>query len=179
MPFTVTSAALPCNFYFFNLTQPLTISTVRLLYIVQEKGGKPDRNHKPLPYGLRNPYRNLKSENSQDYAEKPQRNCTFMNSALVHQYCMCGRCIPPPPLRIDFCPLSSPTVTTKYSSRFLKKVQRNFLEPLLPSHPPTQPAYPQFLCVEIPKVGIFPQPERREEDQRSDTEEIWPGWAAV
>ncbi len=28
-------------------------------------------------------YRNLKSENSQDYAQKPQRNCTFMNSATV------------------------------------------------------------------------------------------------
>jgi hypothetical protein len=26
-------------------------------------------------------YKNLKSENSQDYAQKPQRNCTFMNSA--------------------------------------------------------------------------------------------------
>ncbi len=26
-------------------------------------------------------YRNLKSENSQDYAQKPQRKCTFMNSA--------------------------------------------------------------------------------------------------
>ncbi len=26
-------------------------------------------------------YGNLKSENSQDYAHKPQRNCTFMNSA--------------------------------------------------------------------------------------------------
>ncbi len=25
-------------------------------------------------------YENLKSENSQDYAQKPQRNCTFMNS---------------------------------------------------------------------------------------------------
>jgi hypothetical protein len=25
--------------------------------------------------------RNLKSENSQDYAQKPQLNCTFMNSA--------------------------------------------------------------------------------------------------
>ncbi len=25
-----------------------------------------------VPYGLRNPYRNLKSENSQDYAQKPQ-----------------------------------------------------------------------------------------------------------
>jgi hypothetical protein len=26
-------------------------------------------------------YMNLKSENSQDYAQKPQRNLTFMNSA--------------------------------------------------------------------------------------------------
>ncbi len=26
-------------------------------------------------------YRNLKSENSQDYSQKPQLNCTFMNSA--------------------------------------------------------------------------------------------------
>jgi hypothetical protein len=48
---------------------------------VKEKGGKPDRKQYPLPYGLRNPYRNLKSENSQDYAQKPQRDCKFMNSA--------------------------------------------------------------------------------------------------
>jgi hypothetical protein len=45
-----------------------------LLYTVKEKGGKPDRKPYPIPYGLRNPYRNLKSENSQDYARKPQRN---------------------------------------------------------------------------------------------------------
>jgi hypothetical protein len=69
------------SFYFFKLTQPLTVSRVQFLYIVKEKGGKPDRKPYPLPYGLRNPYRNLKSENSQDYAQKPQRNCTFMNSA--------------------------------------------------------------------------------------------------
>ncbi len=36
-----------------------------------------------LPYGLRNSYRNLKSENTQDYAQKPQRNWTFMNSAKI------------------------------------------------------------------------------------------------
>jgi hypothetical protein len=48
-----------------------------LVYTVKQKGGKPH----PLPYSLRNPYRNLKSENSQDYAQKPQRNCMFMNSA--------------------------------------------------------------------------------------------------
>ncbi len=41
-----------------------------------------DRNPYPHPYGLRNPpYRNLKSENSQDYAQIPQRNCAFTNSA--------------------------------------------------------------------------------------------------
>ncbi len=61
----------------------LHISTVQLLYTVKENGGKPRENHMPLPYGLRNPYRNLKSENSQGYAQKPQRNCTFMNSASV------------------------------------------------------------------------------------------------
>jgi hypothetical protein len=52
-----------------------------LLYSGKEKGGKPDRKPHPLPYGLRNPYRNLKSENSQDYAQKLQKNWTFMNSA--------------------------------------------------------------------------------------------------
>jgi hypothetical protein len=30
------------------------------LYTVKEKGGKPDRKPYPLPYGLRNPYRNRK-----------------------------------------------------------------------------------------------------------------------
>ncbi len=77
MLFTVNSTA----FYFFILTQPLTYFTVQLLYTVKEKGGKPDRKQYSLPYGLRNPYRNLKSENSQFYAHKLQRNCTFMNSA--------------------------------------------------------------------------------------------------
>jgi hypothetical protein len=47
--------------YFFKLTQPLTVS-------LKEKGGKTDKKTKPP----RNPYRNLKSENSQDYAEKSQ-----------------------------------------------------------------------------------------------------------
>jgi hypothetical protein len=48
---------------------------------VKEKIGKHDlKKPYPLPYGERNPYRNLKSENSQDYAQKPQQNCMFMNS---------------------------------------------------------------------------------------------------
>jgi len=46
--------------------QPLIVSTVQLLYTVKEKGGKPDRKPYPLPYGFKNPYRNLKSENSQE-----------------------------------------------------------------------------------------------------------------
>ncbi len=79
--FMVTSTALPWDFYFFKLTQPLTVSTVQLLCTVKEKREKPDRKPYPLTYGIRNTYRNVKSENSQDYAQKPQRNCTFMNLA--------------------------------------------------------------------------------------------------
>ncbi len=60
-------------FYFFKLTQPLTVS-------VKEKAGKPDRKLWSLPYGLRNQYSNLKSENSQDYIRKLQENDMFMNS---------------------------------------------------------------------------------------------------
>jgi hypothetical protein len=57
------------------------MSIIQLLYTVEEKGGKPDRKPYPLPYGLRNPYRDLKYENSEDYAQKPQQDCMFMNSA--------------------------------------------------------------------------------------------------
>jgi hypothetical protein len=86
--FTVTSTALHRDLYFFELTQPLPFS-------VKRKGRKPDKKPYPLSYGLRNPYRNLKSENSQEYAQKPQGSCAFMNSAsgvaspapppLIHQ----------------------------------------------------------------------------------------------
>jgi hypothetical protein len=70
-----------------NLLQFLEFSSlVQFLYTVKEKGGKPNRKPYSLPYGLGNPYRNLKSENSQDYAQKPQRNCTFMNSASGLQF---------------------------------------------------------------------------------------------
>ncbi len=37
-----------------------------------------------LPYSLRDPYRDLKSEKSQGYAQKPQQNCMFMNLASVY-----------------------------------------------------------------------------------------------
>ncbi len=36
-----------------------------------------------LVYNVNFVYGNLKSENSQDYAQKPQRNCTLMNSVSV------------------------------------------------------------------------------------------------
>jgi hypothetical protein len=49
---------------FFKFTQPLAVSAVQLLNTVKEKGGKPDRTPHHLPYGLRNPYRNLKYDNS-------------------------------------------------------------------------------------------------------------------
>jgi hypothetical protein len=52
-----------------------------LMYTVKEKGGKPDRKPHHPPYGLRNPYKNSSLETSQDYAQKPQRSCTSMNSA--------------------------------------------------------------------------------------------------
>ena len=89
MLFTVTYTALPCDLYFFNsrnlLHIPsnshnlLRISTVQLLE--RRKAENLTENHTPVSYGLRNPYRPLKSENSQDYDQKPQGNCTFMNSA--------------------------------------------------------------------------------------------------
>ncbi len=50
------------------------------VYTVKGKGGKPVRKSYPIPYGLTNPERNL-TENSKEFAHKPQRNCTFMNSA--------------------------------------------------------------------------------------------------
>jgi hypothetical protein len=42
------------------------------VYTVKAKGGKPDRKPYHLLYGLRNPFRKVKSENSQDYAQKLQ-----------------------------------------------------------------------------------------------------------
>jgi len=72
--------------FLFLQTHAISYSLYSLLYNVKEKGGKPDRKPYPLPYGLRNPYRNLKCDNSQDYAQKPQRNCMFINSASAKDY---------------------------------------------------------------------------------------------
>jgi hypothetical protein len=56
------------RFLFLQLTQPLTVSTIHLLYTIKKKRRKPDGKPHPLLFGLRNPFRNLKSENTQDYA---------------------------------------------------------------------------------------------------------------
>jgi hypothetical protein len=61
------------SYVFLQTHATFRISTVKLHYTVNEKGGKPDRKPYPLPYGFRNLYRNLKSGNSQDYAQKPQQ----------------------------------------------------------------------------------------------------------
>ncbi len=65
---------------FFKFTQPLTYfySSVycKLLRSKQET----------LPYGLRNPYRNLKSENSQDYAQNPS------TKLYGHEFGFCNIC---------------------------------------------------------------------------------------
>jgi hypothetical protein len=67
--------------FLFLQTHAISYSLYSLLYNVKEKGGKPDRKPYPLSYGLRNPYRNLKPESSQDYAQKSQQNCMLMNTA--------------------------------------------------------------------------------------------------
>jgi hypothetical protein len=84
--------AIPSHLYSFAL-RFLFLQTHATSYsfyssvTVHCKGGrrKTDRKPYPPPYGLRNPYSNLKSENSQDYAQKPQRNWMFMNSASVNE----------------------------------------------------------------------------------------------
>ncbi len=53
------------DFYFSKLTQPLTVSRVRLLYTVKEKGGKTI----PPTLWFKKSI-NLKSKNSQDYVQK-------------------------------------------------------------------------------------------------------------
>jgi hypothetical protein len=54
--------------FLFLKTHATPYSLIQLLYTVKEKGGKPDRKPYPPPYGLRNPYGNLKSGNPKDYA---------------------------------------------------------------------------------------------------------------
>jgi hypothetical protein len=67
--------------YFSKLTQPATYFYSSVTVHSKGEWRKTERKPYHLPYALCNPY--PMSENSQDYAQKPQRNCTFMNSAFV------------------------------------------------------------------------------------------------
>jgi hypothetical protein len=77
--------------------QPLTFSKVQLLCTVKEKGRKPGRKPNHLFYVLRNPYRSIKSENSQ-YPEtstkaitpsyglrKPYKNSSLRTLKTIHR----------------------------------------------------------------------------------------------
>jgi hypothetical protein len=82
---------------------------------VKKKRGKPGR--KPY-HGLRNPYRNLKSEseNSQDYAQKPHQNCIRLQRQWqqnCHRYQGHRRQIFPPFLLALLIPVANlPQVST-------------------------------------------------------------------
>jgi hypothetical protein len=80
----ISISSYPCNLLHIssNSRNLLRISTVKLHKNVKGKVWKPDRKSYPLPYVLRNPYRNLKSENSRLCIEA-SRNCKFMNSVSV------------------------------------------------------------------------------------------------
>jgi hypothetical protein len=73
-----------------NSRNLLRISTVQLMHTVKEKVGNLIENHTPS-LSFKKSIQNLISENSQDYAYKPQRNCTFMNSAssFIHVLSSC------------------------------------------------------------------------------------------
>ncbi len=90
--FKVASTALPCDLYFFKITQPL--HPLPLLCTVKEKRGKPGR--KPHRLCLRNPYRDIKCESSQDNAQKPQTVSSWIwlleggkILGLLYMYCRC------------------------------------------------------------------------------------------
>jgi hypothetical protein len=61
------SIALRFIFLQTHATSYYFYSSITVLYTVKKKGGKPNRKPHPLPYGLRNPYRNHKYENSQEH----------------------------------------------------------------------------------------------------------------
>ncbi len=50
-------------------------SSVTIFYTAKEKGGKPDWKPYPVSYELRNPYRNLKSQNSDECIHTPKSLC--------------------------------------------------------------------------------------------------------
>ncbi len=85
-----------------------------LLYTVKEEGWKPDRKLHTLPY-----------REFSRYAQKPQRNCTFMNSASLLAsgiHCRCGTPTERPvtKLPVTRCPVYK---TSSLYNAHLQKVQ--------------------------------------------------------
>ncbi len=78
-----------------TLAQTHATSYVKLIYTVKEKGGNLRENHTPFPVGLRNPFRNIKSENCQDYAQKNLNEKFFAASMGRYNYL--------PPTHFRYC----------------------------------------------------------------------------
>ncbi len=75
--FANTYTALHWDFYFFKLSQHLTVSTVHTTVHCKGERRKPGRKPHPLLYGLRNLYKSLKSENYQYYDQKHVHEFSF------------------------------------------------------------------------------------------------------
>ncbi len=82
MPYTVHVNTVEAEFLDEIQTNSRSL-LFQLLETVKRKEEYLIEKHAHVPYGFRNPYRNLKAENSREYGQKPQQNCTFMNSASV------------------------------------------------------------------------------------------------
>ncbi len=85
---TVTSIALPWYFYFFKLTPPLTVLTVKLQHNIKEKGEKPKRKLYPSLW-FKNSIRKPQVWELSRLCQKPEWNCTFMNSASRYSVYPC------------------------------------------------------------------------------------------
>jgi hypothetical protein len=70
--------------YCYSQSPPLTNSTNLRAPPPSPAPPPPSKKGLEMVCNVNIAYGNLKSENSDDYAQKPQRSCTFMNSASVH-----------------------------------------------------------------------------------------------
>ncbi len=99
--FTVTSTALPWDFYFCKLTQPLTVSSGQLLSTEKVKEGKTERKPYPLPYAFRNAYR---TSSLRTLKIMPRNLNEIVRSwiRLLSLYSLCSRVSGPSPLPTRF-----------------------------------------------------------------------------
>ncbi len=111
--FYVFSRRLPPNFQHLHLTVPLVYKSLygytpcpeaEFLDIIGKKSCCSVVHKVTSSKGIYPPppkhctvYGNLKPENSQDYAQKPQRKCTFMNFASGVETHSVAPPLPPPP----------------------------------------------------------------------------------